>query len=80
MPTVRVVEQPKSGKVAVENGTGFSRFPANNVRSKCNSNRLEGTVLSYTPNPGYAGADSVLVDIIYPDGNASKRHYAIEVK
>jgi hypothetical protein len=80
MPTVRVVEQPKSGKVTVENGTGFPGFPANNVRSKCNSNRVDGMVLSYIPNPGYAGTDSVLVDIIYPDGNASKRRYAIEVK
>jgi hypothetical protein len=79
-PTVRIVEQPKSGKVAVENGTGFPNFPASNIRSKCNSDRAEGTVLSYMPNPGYAGSDSVLVDIIYPDGNAIKRRYAIEVK
>ena len=56
MPTVHILEQPQSGKVAVENGTGFSAFPASNTRFKCNSNRSDGVVISYTPNPGYTGA------------------------
>src|SRR5581483_8819094 len=41
-PTVRVVEQPKSGKLEVANGTGFPNFPAANVRSKCNASRTDG--------------------------------------
>jgi hypothetical protein len=80
IPAVRVLEQPKSGKVTVENGTGFPTFPANNVRSKCNGSRSDGAIISYTPNPGYTGADSITVDVIYPDGNESKRHFAIEVR
>jgi hypothetical protein len=80
LPSVRIVEQPKSGKVAVEKGTGFPAFPANNSRFKCNSNRAEGMIISYTPNPGYTGADSIVTDIIYPDGNAVRRRYAIDVR
>jgi hypothetical protein len=80
VPTVRIVEQPKSGKAAIENGTGFPAFPANNPRSKCNQSRNDGAIISYTPDPGYTGADSITVDIIYPDGNAAKRRYAIDVK
>ncbi len=79
-PTVHIMEQPHSGKVAVENGTGFSAFPASNTRFKCNSNRSDGVVISYTPNPGYTGADSIMMEIIYPDGSAAKRHYAIDVR
>ncbi len=80
VPTVRIVEQPKSGKVTVENGTGFPAFPASNSRSKCNQSRSDGAIISYVPDPGYTGADSITVDIIYPDGGAAKRRYAIEVK
>jgi hypothetical protein len=80
VPTVRIVEQPKSGKATIENGTGFPAFPASNPRSKCNQSRSDGAIISYTPDPGYTGADSITVDIIYPDGSAAKRRYAIEVK
>ena len=80
VPAVRIMEQPKSGKVSVENGNGFPAFPANNSRYKCNDNRTEGTVISYNPNSGYTGPDSVIVEIIYPDGNAIKRRYVIDVR
>jgi hypothetical protein len=80
MPTVHIMEQPQSGKVTVENGTGFPTFPASNTRFKCNSTRSDGVVISYTPNPGYTGHDSVMMEIIYPDGNAAKRRYAIDVR
>jgi hypothetical protein len=80
VPSVRIFEQPKNGKVTIEKGTDFTTFPASNSRFKCNSNRTEGAIISYTPNPGFTGADSVSVDIIYPDGNAAKRRYAIDVR
>jgi hypothetical protein len=41
---------------------------------------VDGEVIFYMPGPGYVGADAVTVEIIYPDGAASKRRYAIEVK
>ena len=78
--TVRIVEQPQSGKVTVEKGTGFPVYPANNTRSSCNSNRSDGAVVSYTANPGYTGADVLTMEIIYPDGIANKRHHAIDVR
>jgi hypothetical protein len=80
IPSVRILEQPKSGKVTVENGTGFPAFPASNIRYACNSSRSDGAIVSYTANPGYTGADSLTMEIIYPDGFANKRHYAIDVR
>jgi hypothetical protein len=80
MPTVRILEPSKNGSVTVEKGTGFPNYPASNSRSKCNSNTVDGEVIFYMPGSGYAGSDSVLVEIIYPDGVASTRRYAIEVK
>lgn len=75
-----MVEPPKSGKVAVGNGSGFTHFPAENLRFKCNGNRSDGAVVSYTPNPGFKGEDSITLEVIYPSGNETTRRYAIAVK
>jgi hypothetical protein len=80
IPTVRILESSKNGGIIVEKGSGFPNFPANNSRSKCNSNAVDGEVIFYMPESGYVGADAVLVEIIYPDGTARTRRYAIEVK
>jgi hypothetical protein len=80
IPTVRILEPSKSGSVTVEKGTGFPNFPANNARSKCNASSVDGQVIFYMPEAGYVGTDSVTAEIIYPDGTASTRRYAIEVK
>jgi hypothetical protein len=33
--TVRIIEQPKHGRLTVQNGTGFTSFPQNNQRYEC---------------------------------------------
>ncbi len=55
--TVRVIEQPKHGRITVENGTGFTNFPASNPRVECNKRRSDGVAIFYDPEPGYMGAD-----------------------
>jgi len=78
--TVRVVENPKHGKLTIENATGFTTFPEKNLRFECNKRRSDGVNLSYDPEPGFTGDDAIVVDVIYPDGNFSKRRYAIDVR
>jgi hypothetical protein len=78
--TVRVIEQPKHGKITIENNTGFTNFPQSNPRVECNKRRSEGVAVIYQPEPGYTGADSLNFDAIFPSGSLSKRHYAIEVR
>ena len=80
IPTVRIVESSKNGNVTFEKGSGFPNYPADNLRSKCNGSAADGQVIFYMPEPGYVGSDSVTVEIIYPDGAARTRRYAIEVK
>lgn len=50
------------------------------MRYECNKRRLDGVVLHYEPNPGFTGTDSLTVDVVFPSGSSSKRHYAIAVK
>jgi hypothetical protein len=78
--TVRITEQPQHGTVTMENGTGFSTFAQNNIRYECNKRRSDGVVVSYAPEAGFTGADSLTVDVILPDGGFNKRHYAIDVR
>ena len=80
IPAVRILEQPKSGKLDIEKGSGFSHFPTTNTRFKCNSERSNGAVITYTPNPGYTGVDSLYVEIIFLDGTSVRRRFAIDVR
>jgi len=76
---VRTVEAPKNGKLTIEKTEGFTSFPADNPRSACNRRRSEGTKLSYQPERGYIGTDSLAIDVIYGDGGSRRRHYAITI-
>jgi hypothetical protein len=78
--TVRVLEQPKHGKIEIENETGFTNFPARNPRAECNKRRSDGVAVIYEPEPGYTGTDSISLDAILPSGVLSKRHYTIDVR
>jgi Domain of Unknown Function with PDB structure (DUF3857)/Transglutaminase-like superfamily len=78
--TVRIIEQPHHGRITVENGTGFTNFPQNNLRYQCNKSRADGVVVIYEPHSGFTGTDSVNIEAIYPTGTSGKRHYSIEVK
>jgi hypothetical protein len=80
IPAVRILEQPKSGKLNIEKGSGFSSFPTTNARFKCNSERSDGAVITYIPNDGYTGSDSLFLEIIYLDGTSTKRRVAIDVR
>jgi hypothetical protein len=77
---VRVNEQPKHGKLSFENGTGFTNFPASNVRVECNKQRSNGVVVMYEADADYTGPDSFDFDTIFPEGFLSKRHYTLAVR
>jgi hypothetical protein len=80
-PTVvRILESPQHGRLTVENGQGFASFPKENQRYDCNMRKTDGTFVFYEPDAAYVGKDSMTIDIIFPTGLASKRHYAIDVR
>jgi hypothetical protein len=78
--TVRILDQPNHGKITFENGTGFTRFQQDDSRYECNKRRSDGVILTFEPDSGFTGTDSVNIDVIFPSGFSRKRHYSIEVK
>jgi hypothetical protein len=75
-----VRRDPKHGKIAIENDTGFMNFREGNPRAECNKRRSDGVAVIYEPEPGYTGTDSISLDAISASGVLSKRHYAIDVR
>jgi hypothetical protein len=77
---VRILEPPLHGNVTIENGQGFTSFARQNQRYDCNMRRSDGTFVFYDPEAGFAGRDSMTLDVIFPTGQASRQRYAIEVR
>jgi hypothetical protein len=77
---VRNLEPPQHGRLTVENGQGFTSFAKDNQRYDCNMRKSEGTFVFYRPAPGFAGRDSITLDIIFPTGQAFRQRYAFDVR
>jgi hypothetical protein len=65
--TVSVLEQPQHGALTIENGKA----------DPCNP---DNAVVFYESSAGYAGPDSITLNVAYPFGIVATRHYSIEVK
>jgi transglutaminase-like putative cysteine protease len=78
--SVRILEQPQHGRLTVQKGQGFPGFEKDNQRYDCNTRKSEGTFVFYEPKAGYGGKDTFTLDVIFPTGQASRRHYAIDVR
>jgi hypothetical protein len=78
--TVRPTNQPQHGTLKIENTTGFTTFPADNIRAECNKRRSDGVALTYEPEADYTGSDTIDVDVIFASDSFRKIRYAIEVR
>ena len=78
--TVRVLEQPQHGTLAIEKGQASTDFPKDDERAACNSRESSGTLVFYQSNADYRGADSITLYVVSPLGDAVTRHYTIDVK
>lgn len=78
--SVRVVEGPQHGEVNFRDDTGFTNFAKENQRFECNRQRSNGTAVLFRAEDGYAGKDSVTVEIVNADGSETRTRYMIDVK
>ena len=79
-PVVRVLEQPRHGALAIENGEAFTDFPPDDQRAACNAHQSDGTFVFYQPSTNYRGADSITLSVTVSVTGTLKRHYVIDVK
>lgn len=67
IPTVRVVEPPKHGKLVIVKESVFPTT-AKGIYSKCKAVKVQGSVGYYTSDKGYLGMDSLTVRVSYGNG------------
>ena len=78
--TVRVIEQPRHGTLAIEKGQASTDFPKDDERAACNTRESSGTLVFYQSSADYRGVDSITLYVVSPLGDAVTRHYTIDVK
>jgi hypothetical protein len=78
--TVRILKEPTNGKLETDVGPDFTRYPKDNVRSKCNDKETQVARIWYQSNPNFKGNDEAEFEVIYPDGKARQGRLIIAVK
>jgi hypothetical protein len=76
----RVAKPADHGVVTARVGEGYTNFVAANPRQHCNFHPTSGVNAVYTPDRGYAGPDSVALDVIFPTGEERQYTYNLNVK
>jgi hypothetical protein len=79
-PTLKVAKPPQHGQVSVEQGTALANFGKDDARSVCNGKSVPATVIYYTSEPGFIGADSVAFERIGVAGAYGYHVYTINVR
>jgi len=75
-----IVKQPEHGIAALKQHTGFASFPKGNPRTKCNEQKVDGQMLTYKPEAGYKGPDSLTFLSISPGGFVFERTFRLNVR
>ena len=77
---VRVTKPADHGAVIVRPGEGYTNFAPANPRNHCNYRPTPGVNATYTAQRGYAGPDTMALDVIYPTGAEQQFTYSLSVK
>lgn len=80
VPVIRISKPAQHGQITTREDTGFPSYPQANSRSHCNQTEVSGISVWYTSTSGYVGADSAVVEGLFPDGGHQVVEYMITVK
>src|SRR5262249_19736587 len=67
-PDVRVVAQPAHGTLRYDAIIAAVERPPGDFREKCNGKRVISVGIFYKSRPGFAGADSAVIDVDFRQG------------
>ena len=68
LPRVVISERPAHGAAVVGKRDAHPAFPAGSPYAACNAGLAPGMGVTYTPLPGYSGADALVIDETTSDG------------
>jgi hypothetical protein len=79
-PTMKVLTPPQHGQVSVEQGVTVAGFGGGDSRVICNGKSFPSTVIYYTSEPGFIGADLVAFERIGVAGAYAYHAFTINVR
>jgi hypothetical protein len=79
-PIVRVLAAPAHGSLTTEETTDYPFYTRDNQRYDCNLRKVPGTRLFYQAEPNFAGADTGVVEVIYPSAEARTITFGLTVR
>jgi hypothetical protein len=71
---LHVNQQPKHGLIELVSVDDFTNFPKNDPRVACNTRKVRSWVVYYTSEPGYAGGDVVVFEVVELATSAPMRY------
>jgi hypothetical protein len=77
---VRVTKQPEHGTVEMATASLFPNYPKENIRSKCNDQKVRGVQVNYKSAEKYVGDDALDLLVIFPSGFGWEVHYDVSVR
>ena len=66
--------------VHASSGCGFTNYPADNIRAKCNAPEVELTRVWYKSNADFKGRDQAQLEAFFTSGTSIKTTLQITVK
>ena len=80
IPSVRIVEAPKRGKVEIVNEEDYTNYSKDAQQYKCNEKKTEMVNYYYKSNEGFRGKDRFAVEMFFSNGQYRKVVVNVDVK
>jgi len=77
---IRVTKQPDHGAVETAAATDFPSFERENIRYRCNQQKVRGQQVNYKSTEKYTGSDTLELLVLFPGGFNEEVHINIDVR
>ena len=77
---IRVTKQPDHGAVETAAATDFPSFERENIRYRCNQQKVRGQQVNYKSTEKYTGSDTLELLVLFPGGFGEEVHINIDVR
>jgi hypothetical protein len=78
--TLRFMQKPRNGSAEIASEQGFSGYPKDDQRNKCNEKPIDVEKVFYRSNDDFKGKDQFVVEAFYPNGDYRKVTVNIDVR
>ena len=75
-----MTKQPDHGAIETAAATDFPSFERENIRYRCNQQKVRGQQVNYKSTEKYTGSDTLELLVLFPGGFGEEVHINIDVR